>query len=399
MSRPRVEILYFDGCPNHEATRALVERIGAELQLDPEVELIQVTAAEAASQLRFLGSPSVRVNARDIEPGADERGDFVFSCRVYRSGQGFAGQPDESWIREALTEAASADGRGADAGSELPAGVAAALATAQIPASKLGPARRARLTDSERELYLWILHHFRTRGLPRKAETRAAAELLGIVGERALDALAREDLVHRGPDGEITVAYPFSGRPTGHRVRFPGGHEVNAMCALDALGIAPMFEAPIDVDSRDPVSGHEIRARVAPDGAAEWWPDSAVVVGGVLDRQSHSCRGCCPVLNLFATAANGERWLAEHPEVRGNVISMDEASWPESRLRRRAHEVLMPTPIDRRELQRLQADEQAQLVEVLPAAECEDEHLPGAVNIPLKEVNADTARQPGAGNR
>jgi Alkylmercury lyase len=37
----------------------------------------------------------------------------------------------------------------------------------------------------------------------------------------------------------------------------------------DALGIAPMFGEPIEVDSRDPVSGEEIRARVAPDGAAE----------------------------------------------------------------------------------------------------------------------------------
>lgn len=53
----------------------------------------------------------------------------------------------------------------------------------------------------------------------------------------------------------------------------------------------------------------------------------------------------------------------------------------------------MPTPIDRQEVQRLLAAEQAQLVEVLPAAEYEDEHLPGAINIPLKELNAETARQ------
>jgi alkylmercury lyase len=204
--------------------------------------------------------------------------------------------------------------------------VAAALATAEIPPSKLGPARRARLTDAERELYFWILRHFRARGGPSKAETREAAGRLAIDVGRALETLAREDLVHRGTDGEIAVAYPFSGRPTGHRVRFPDGHEVDAMCAIDALGIAPMFDVPIDVDSGDPVSGDAIQARIAPDGAAEWWPASAVVVAGVLDRQSDSCRGCCPVLNFFVTAANGERWLAEHPEVRGKVISMDEAA-------------------------------------------------------------------------
>jgi rhodanese-related sulfurtransferase len=53
----------------------------------------------------------------------------------------------------------------------------------------------------------------------------------------------------------------------------------------------------------------------------------------------------------------------------------------------------MPTPIDRDELQRLLAERQAQLVEVLPAAEYEDEHLPGAINIPLKELNRERTRE------
>jgi rhodanese-related sulfurtransferase len=35
-------------------------------------------------------------------------------------------------------------------------------------------------------------------------------------------------------------------------------------------------------------------------------------------------------------------------------------------------------------------EEGAQLVEVLPAEEYEEEHLPGAINIPLKELNADS---------
>ena len=50
----------------------------------------------------------------------------------------------------------------------------------------------------------------------------------------------------------------------------------------------------------------------------------------------------------------------------------------------------MPTPIDRDELRRLQRDEDAQLVEVLPADEFEDEHLPGAVNIALKALDRES---------
>ena len=77
---PRVEILYFDGCPNHDGARALVARIAAELRVEPNVELVEVADPDAASELRFLGSPSIRVNGRDVEPGAQERRDFVYSC-------------------------------------------------------------------------------------------------------------------------------------------------------------------------------------------------------------------------------------------------------------------------------------------------------------------------------
>jgi rhodanese-related sulfurtransferase len=47
----------------------------------------------------------------------------------------------------------------------------------------------------------------------------------------------------------------------------------------------------------------------------------------------------------------------------------------------------MPRSIDRHEAQQLIAEQHAQLVDVLPAAEYADEHLPGAINIPLKELD------------
>jgi len=106
MRRPRVEILYFDGCPNHEPARALVDRLARQLGVEPEIELVQVADPEAAAMLRFLGSPTVRVDGVDVEPGAEERRDFAFSCRIYRSDGGASEQPAESWVREALMEAA-----------------------------------------------------------------------------------------------------------------------------------------------------------------------------------------------------------------------------------------------------------------------------------------------------
>jgi hypothetical protein len=206
------------------------------------------------------------------------------------------------------------------------AGTAAALTAAAIPVSKVGSARHARLSEPERDLYFWILRRFATSGRPSSAETRAAAERLGLAADPALATLAREDLVHRGSDGEIAVAYPFSGRPTAHRVRLSGRHEVGAMCAIDALGIAPMFGQPIEIASRDPLTGDEIAAQVAPNGEVRWSPESAVVVCGAMAAEGDSCHGCCPVLNFFVSPATAERWLAEHQQVRGTVISMREAA-------------------------------------------------------------------------
>jgi len=52
----------------------------------------------------------------------------------------------------------------------------------------------------------------------------------------------------------------------------------------------------------------------------------------------------------------------------------------------------MPTPIERDEVQRLQG-QRAQLVEVLPEPEYADEHLPGAINIPLKTLDEQSAQR------
>ena len=50
----------------------------------------------------------------------------------------------------------------------------------------------------------------------------------------------------------------------------------------------------------------------------------------------------------------------------------------------------MPTTIDRDEVQRRVREEQAQLVEVLPTDEYDDEHLPGAINVSLKSLDGET---------
>jgi hypothetical protein len=102
---PRVELLYFASCPNYEGVRELIERTAAELGVETQIDLVEVSDAEAAVELRFLGSPTVRVDGRDVEPGAEARNDFSFSCRLYRTDRGVVEAPGRVWIRTALAAA------------------------------------------------------------------------------------------------------------------------------------------------------------------------------------------------------------------------------------------------------------------------------------------------------
>lgn len=113
----KVEILYFDGCPNHDAARESVERIARDLGVSIELLLVNIETPEVAARLSFLGSPTVRVNGHDVEPGSADRTDFARACRIYRTDAGLRGQPDEAWVREALEAASSGDAGRTLAGS------------------------------------------------------------------------------------------------------------------------------------------------------------------------------------------------------------------------------------------------------------------------------------------
>lgn len=104
---PLVEILYFDGCPNHHPAVELVERVSAELGIEPRIEYVNVSDELKAQELRFLGSPTIRVGGVDVDPHTEERGDYALSCRVFKTDRGIVGQPDEQWVRDALLREAA----------------------------------------------------------------------------------------------------------------------------------------------------------------------------------------------------------------------------------------------------------------------------------------------------
>lgn len=203
--------------------------------------------------------------------------------------------------------------------------VAAALEAAVIPPARCGSERTRRLSTGERTLYRWILERFADATSPDAGAVAEHAAALGLNTGDALATLAREDLVHADERGAIVVAYPFSGRPRGHRVLIDNSRTVQAMCALDALGIAAMLDQPIEVTSCDPSSGAEVWVRVHPGEGAWWEPRSAVVLAGSSCCDGPSYHGCCDVLNFFESAGRAAAYLDHHADVNGLPISITEA--------------------------------------------------------------------------
>jgi hypothetical protein len=110
--RPLIEVLYTRDCPNYAGALALVERVRAELDVDAELRTSLIGDLAAAERARFPGSPTIRVDGRDVEPGSEPPAEISLACRLYRLEHRFAGQPAERWVRDALLAAGGTDASG-----------------------------------------------------------------------------------------------------------------------------------------------------------------------------------------------------------------------------------------------------------------------------------------------
>jgi hypothetical protein len=97
-----IEVLYLEGCPNYEPLVSRLVWLLEATQISYTIESRPVADELAAQSERFLGSPTVRINGCDAEPGADKRTDFGLKCRLYRTGDAITGQPAEEWIAKRL---------------------------------------------------------------------------------------------------------------------------------------------------------------------------------------------------------------------------------------------------------------------------------------------------------
>jgi hypothetical protein len=69
--------------------------------LEADIELVAVNSDEEAKRLRFPGSPTIRVDGRDLFP-TPEREDWRLVCRVYATPEGMMGSPTVQMLKAAL---------------------------------------------------------------------------------------------------------------------------------------------------------------------------------------------------------------------------------------------------------------------------------------------------------
>jgi hypothetical protein len=101
-----IEVLYVEHCPNFPAALALVQRVAAKLGLDVQVRTTMIGDQAAAERARFPGSPTVRVDGRDVDPDGELVGEYTLECRLYWHQHHLAGYHLEQSVREALLRAA-----------------------------------------------------------------------------------------------------------------------------------------------------------------------------------------------------------------------------------------------------------------------------------------------------
>jgi hypothetical protein len=101
----RVELLFWAGCPSYPAALADLRATVAELGLDPDGVIVREIETEAAAAgERFVGSPTIRIDGRDVLPPGDEP--TGLTCRVYRLRDGrYSPTPDVADVRDALQAA------------------------------------------------------------------------------------------------------------------------------------------------------------------------------------------------------------------------------------------------------------------------------------------------------
>ena len=142
----------------------------------------------------------------------------------------------------------------------------------------------------------------------------------------AVNVLRENDMVTFSADGTAVGAYPFTMETREHVVNV-NGHQVHAMCALDALAVSPMSGMDTQVDSRCRVTGDAVRVKQS--GTRILNPDEAGdihfgIIWGAESTDSCVADSLCMEMMFLKDAETARNWLEADPDNR-EIFTLQEA--------------------------------------------------------------------------
>lgn len=174
-------------------------------------------------------------------------------------------------------------------------------------------ARQNQLNAAVAEVHRATLQSFVENGLPLNR-----TEVAERVGQDNVDAtlsrLDQDDLVVLSSDKQtITGSYPFTIEETVHQVEV-NGKRVHAMCALDALSVAPMFKVATVIHSRCHVSGTPVDTRMQDSDVLEVSPPDVQI--GIRWQSTSGCaaHSLCMEMVFLQDLQTAREWQENDPE-------------------------------------------------------------------------------------
>lgn len=169
--------------------------------------------------------------------------------------------------------------------------------------------RQAALSLELRTLHRAFLHTLVEQGRAMSSD-EIADFAPGRDTALAIWILAAADLIVLGRDGHPVGAYPITVEPTPFELTIDGA-SLYAMCAFDAVSVAPMFDAAVAIRSRCPITGVELRLEQRGGELVQAAPSSDVQVGiWWRNPGSVAARNLCPGIVFLRDRAAALAWQA-----------------------------------------------------------------------------------------
>ena len=174
--------------------------------------------------------------------------------------------------------------------------------------------RQRALPPGHARIHQAILDSFARVGAP---PARAdLVEMANIDPDSILERLAADDLVVLD-GGTVVGAYPFTLETTPHRLVIEGEVELNAMCSLDAVAVAPVFGCDVEIRSSCAVTGVPIR--ILQRGSSVLDADPGGLRLGIrwLEPTGCAAHSMCREMVFLSGAETAAGWRGPDPDAAG----------------------------------------------------------------------------------